>query len=109
MMAMPTSASTAVSFPASDSSSIEERSAISPRYSRNRISTEVSRGSHTQNAPHIGLPHSMPVSRHSPVNTAPTGAAALAETSASGWRNTSSPKLDTATSTYPSMASQADG
>ena len=60
--------------------------------------TEVSRGSHTQNAPHMGLPHSMPVMRQSAVKVAPMGAAALAETSASGWRNTSSPKLDSATS-----------
>ena len=62
------------------------------------MSTEVSRGSHTQNAPHIGLPHSEPVTRHRKVKVAPIGAAALAETSARGWRNTSSPKLEIATS-----------
>ena len=62
------------------------------------MSTEVRRGSHTQNAPHMGLPHSMPVTRHSNVKTAPMGAAALAETSARGWRKTSRPKLDAATS-----------
>ena len=95
-MMMPTIARMAVRLAASDSSSMEVRSAISPRYRKNRISTEVRRGSQAQNAPHIGLPHSEPVARHSSVNRAPIGAAALADTSASGWRNTRKPKLEAA-------------
>lgn len=45
----------------------------------------------------------------SAVNVAPIGAAALAETSASGWRKTSNPKLDAAISRYADIASQAAG
>ena len=41
--------------------------------------------------PHIGRPHSEPVTRHINVNAAPSGAAVLAATSASGWRQTSVP------------------
>ena len=37
------------------------------------MSTEVSRGSHTQKAPHMGLPHSDPVRRQRNVNVAPIG------------------------------------
>ena len=65
--------------------------AITPRYIRNRTSTEVSRASQTQYVPHIGRPHKEPVTRHISVNAAPIGAAALAATSASGCRHTSVP------------------
>ena len=47
------------------------------------MSSEVSRASHTQYVPHIGLPHSEPVTRARNVNEAPTGALAIATTSAS--------------------------
>ena len=54
-------------------SSNARTSAICPRYRKNRISTEVSRASQTHQAPHIGLPHRLPVARHSAVKPAPTG------------------------------------
>ena len=43
------------------------------------------------------LAASEPVASARKVKAAPIGAAALAETSASGWRNTKRPKLDAAT------------
>ena len=47
-------------------------------------STDVSRASHTQYVPHIGLPQSEPVISARNVKAAPIGAAAFAETSARG-------------------------
>ena len=38
----------------------------------------MSRASHTHQVPHIGLPHSEPVSSDRAVNSAPVGASALA-------------------------------
>jgi hypothetical protein len=46
--------------------------------------------------PHIGLPHSDPVTRHKKVKAAPIGAIAFAETSANGCRQTSVPIDDNA-------------
>ena len=43
------------------------------------------------------------------VNAAPIGAAALAATSASGWRHTSVPSAATLISAQPNIASQAAG
>src|SRR6516225_1682723 len=91
MLIRPTSVSTAAARAAWVGSSIVRHSAITPRYIRNRISTEVSRASQTQYVPHIGRPHNEPVSRHISVKAAPIGAAALAATSASGCRHTSVP------------------
>ena len=53
-----------------------------PRYRKNSTSTEVSRASHTHQAPHIGLPQMLPVSRHSAVKPAPTGPISTAARSA---------------------------
>jgi hypothetical protein len=61
-------------------------SAIWPRYRKNSTSTEVSRASHTQYAPHIGLPQSEPETRQTKVKPAPTGPISSAARSASGWR-----------------------
>ena len=83
-------------------------SAIRPRYIRSRINTEVSRASHTQYAPHIGRPHSMPVTRQISVKAAPIGIAALAATSASGWRHHQRAERGDAHRPI-SMASQAAG
>src|SRR6185503_18752340 len=74
----PTRVSTAAARAARDGSSTVRHSAMTPRYIRNRISTEVSRASHTQYVPHIGRPHSEPVIRHMNVKAAPIGAAVLA-------------------------------
>ena len=60
-----------------------------PRYRKNSTSTEVSRASHTHQAPHIGLPQMLPVSRQSAVKPAPTGPISTAARSASGCRHTS--------------------
>ena len=46
------------------------------------MSSEVSRASHTQYAPHMGLPHNEPVTRARNVNEAPIGALAVATISA---------------------------
>src|SRR5436309_6903695 len=80
----PTSVSTAAARAAWVGSSMVRHSAITPRYIRNKTSTEVSRASHTQYVPHMGRPHSDPVTRHISVNADPIGAAALAATSARG-------------------------
>ena len=45
---------------------------------------DVSRASHTQYVPHMGRPHSEPVTSASAVKVAPSGAAVFAATSASG-------------------------
>ena len=56
-----------------------------------------------------GRPHSEPVTRQSSVKAAPIGAAALAVTSASGWRHTSVPSAATVITPQASMPSHADG
>src|SRR4029079_13466716 len=71
----PTSVSTAAARAAREGSSTARHSAINPRYIRNRISTEVSRASHSQEVPHIGRPQSEPVTRARKVKAAPIGAA----------------------------------
>ena len=80
-----------------------------PRYRKNSTSTEVSRASHTHQAPHIGLPQMLPVSRHSAVKPAPTGPISAAARSASGWRQTSDSTEQSARAKYPADASQAAG
>ena len=74
----PTSAITAPALSARRGSSIAAWSAIKPRYRKSRISSEVSRASHTHHAPQVGLPHNAPV--HSAMNAimAPVGASAEA-------------------------------
>ncbi len=54
------------------------RSDITPTYKNNKISSEVSRGSHAQYVPHIGRPQSDPVTSASSVKDAPIGAVAAA-------------------------------
>ena len=51
----------------------------------------------------------MPVIRHIAVKAAPSGAAALAATSASGWRQTSVPSAAMVITVQQPMASQAAG
>ena len=63
------------------------------------MSSEVSRASQTQYVPHIGLPHSEPVTRARKVNDAPTGALATATTSASFIRQTRATALAPAITT----------
>ena len=52
------------------------------------MSSEVSRASHTHQVPHMGLPHSEPVTSVSAVKAAPSGAQHLASMSASFMRHT---------------------
>src|SRR5690606_4378505 len=96
MLTKPTSVTTAAAFAALPGSSSARVSAIRPRYIRNSTKTEVRRASHTHQVPHIGLPQIEPVISDSSVKTAPIGAAALTETSASGCRHTSVPSEETA-------------
>src|SRR3990167_3749713 len=74
----PTSARMAQALSARRGSSMLDCSARKPRYKNSRISSEVSRASHTHQAPHIGLPHSAPVHSDSAANMAPVGASAEA-------------------------------
>ena len=59
--------------------------------------------------PHIGRPHSEPVTSARKVNAAPIGAAALAATSASGCRHTSVPNDATLMTPQTNIDSQAFG
>src|SRR6185369_11712602 len=72
----PTSAITAPALSARRGSSIAACSDIKPKYRNSRISSEVSRASHTHHVPHIGLPHSEPVHSAMKVIKAPVGASA---------------------------------
>jgi len=55
---------------------------ITPKYKNNKISSDVSRASHTHQAPHIGLPQAAPVISAIAVIHAPTGAIAITASSA---------------------------
>ena len=83
MFITPTIARTALARSARSRSSNDERSAMYPRYRKSRISSEVSRASHTHHVPHIGLPQIDPVASARNVNEAPTGAHAAAAACAS--------------------------
>ena len=61
MLIEPTSVRIAATRAGARRSSKARQSAIRPRYMRKRTSKEVSRASHTQYVPHIGLPQSEPV------------------------------------------------
>jgi hypothetical protein len=74
----PTMASSAAARSPRDGSSKAERNDITPKYRNSRMSSEVSRGSQTQYVPHIGRPHTDPVTKASKVNDAPMGAEAAA-------------------------------
>ena len=51
---------------------------MNPMYRKSRISSEVSRASHTHQVPQVGLPHSAPVHKARKVIHAPVGASATA-------------------------------
>src|SRR6266446_4001213 len=70
----PTTANTALARSARCVSSSPARKPIYPRYRKSRMSSEVKRGSHSQYVPHIGWPHSAPVTSAAKVNEAPIGA-----------------------------------
>src|SRR5450631_4171469 len=74
----PTMASSAAARSPRAGSSNAERSDITPTYRNNKISSDVSRGSHAQYVPHIGRPQSDPVTNANNVNDAPIGADAAA-------------------------------
>src|SRR5450756_2639587 len=74
----PTSASTAQALSARRGSSMLDCRARKPRYKDSRINSEVNLASHTHQAPHIGLPHSDPVTSDKKANRAPVGASAEA-------------------------------
>src|SRR3990172_10863824 len=78
----PTIASTALAREAFWRSSMEACKAIKPRYKNNRINSEVRRASHTHHVPHMGLPHSEPVTKVKKVKEAPMTAEAEATLSA---------------------------
>src|SRR6266446_4224342 len=67
----PTSASTAPARSARRGSSIADCSEINPMYRKKRISVDVVRASQTHQVPHVGFPHSEPVTRARNVNIAP--------------------------------------
>src|SRR5688572_9344768 len=70
----PTMASTALALSAFCGSSMPARRPMYPKYRNSSTSSEVRRGSQTQYAPHMGLPHNMPVASVATVNHAPIGA-----------------------------------
>src|SRR6056297_2397424 len=90
-------------------SSMAAYSAITPRYRNSRISSEVSRASHTHQVPHMGLPHREPVASARNVNDAPMGALEMATTSASFMRHTRAMAPAAAMTTYTNIDIQAAG
>ena len=61
---------------------------MKPMYKKNKINSDVSRASHTHQAPHIGLPHKAPVHSDKNANSAPVGARAWLSMPAIRARNT---------------------
>ena len=51
---------------------------MKPMYKKNKIKTEVNLASQTHQVPHIGFPHSDPVTKAKKVKVAPIGAVDLA-------------------------------
>src|SRR3954462_1141437 len=100
----PTSARMAPAFAPRSGLSKARTRAMWPRYRKNSTSTEVSRASHTHQAPQVGRPHNEPVARQISVKAAPIGAAACAAISASGCRHTSATALASATNRYADKA-----
>ena len=78
----PTMASSAPALSPRVQSSIDVTSAIKPRYKKSRISSDVSRASHTHHVPQVGLPQKAPVHSAMTVNIAPVGAMARANVEA---------------------------
>src|SRR5512133_429165 len=74
----PTKARMAQALSARRGSSMLDCRARKPRYKNSKINSEVRRASHTHQAPHIGLPHSAPVTSDKNANSAPVGARAEA-------------------------------
>jgi hypothetical protein len=92
----PTTARTALALSALDWSSMPARRPMYPRYRNSNTSSNVSRGSQTQYAPHMGLPQSMPVPSATTVNQAPMGAQAAAAACATFMRQMSATAAATA-------------
>ena len=84
----PTSASKAAERSARRGSSIAACSDMKPIYKNSNTSSDVSRASHTHQAPQVGLPHRAPVHRARKVIQAPVGARAVASIEASRELNT---------------------
>ena len=74
----PTSASSEAALSARRASSIAACRLMKPMYRNSRISSEVSRASHTHQVPQVGLPHNDPVHSAMKVISAPVGASASA-------------------------------
>ena len=82
---------------------------MKPRYRNSRISSEVSRASQTQYAPHIGFPQSEPVTSARKVKLAPRGAAARINEAATFMRHTSTSRPQKAMNIQVNIDIQADG
>ena len=74
----PTSVSTEHALSARRGSSIALRNAITPRYRKSRINSDVIRASHAQYVPQVGRPQKAPVHNAMKVINAPVGASACA-------------------------------
>src|SRR5580704_1225927 len=96
----PTTASRAAARSPRAGSSNAERSDITPTYRNNKISSEVSRGSQAQYVPHIGRPHSEPVTKAASVKEAPIGAEAAATACPTFMRQISATALAAAMTVY---------
>ncbi len=107
--AEPTRASTAELFSPLVGFSKALARAIKPTYIKNNTSTDVSRASQTHHVPHIGFPHNEPVTRHTRVKHAPTGAAATAEIWAMGCFQINPVALAITMKAYANIAIQAAG
>src|SRR6185436_17315250 len=105
----PTNAKTALARSARRRSSIAARSRMIPMYWNNRINSDVSRASHTHQAPQVGLPHIAPVSSARNVNIAPVGAMAWAIMNEGRAFNPNPTPAHAAMMTYRNMDIQAAG
>src|SRR2546430_12990284 len=92
----PTTASTALARSERCVSSSPARNPMYPRYRKSRMSSEVRRGSHSQYVPHIGSPHTAPVTSAAKVHEAPIGAQLAATASATSMRPIRPPAAATA-------------
>ncbi len=79
-----------------------------PKYKKSRSNIEVSRASHTHQAPHVYLPHTLPVTKHTMVKHPPTGAIAL-DSKKPAFFLISATKLNTATAAYVPNEIHAEG
>src|SRR5689334_12919671 len=105
----PTIASTAPALSPRTTSSIADGSAMNPRYKNSRISSEVSRASHTHQVPQVGLPQNEPVHSARKVNIAPVGASARASIEAMRALNIQPIAAQNAIARYRTIDIQAAG